>query len=58
MPKIAIENGILDNYPNLIIDKNQLELSRHIGVIYRKKHPHRDAIVALSDYLRPLHKDE
>ncbi|SMM99319.1 Hydrogen peroxide-inducible genes activator [uncultured Candidatus Thioglobus sp.] len=58
LPKIAIENGILDNYPNLIIDKNQLELSRHIGVIYRKKHPHRDAIVALSDYLRPLHKDE
>lgn len=51
LPKIAIDNGILDNYPNLIFDKKQLNLSRDIGIIYRKKHPNRDCIVALSKYL-------
>jgi hypothetical protein len=31
LPKIAINSGILDKYPMLIIDKNQAKLSRHIG---------------------------
>lgn len=51
LPKIAIDNGILANYPNLIFDKRQLNLSRNIGIIYRKKHPYRDYILALSKYL-------
>jgi hypothetical protein len=29
LPKIAINSGILDKYPMLIIDKNQAKLSRH-----------------------------
>ncbi|MDC9715521.1 MAG: LysR family transcriptional regulator [Gammaproteobacteria bacterium] len=48
LPKIAINSGILDKYPMLIIDKNQANLSRHIGIIHRKNNPNQDNILALS----------
>lgn len=54
LPKIAINNGILKKYPNLIIAKNQLNLARNIGIVYRKKHPHQDCIVELSEYINQI----
>ncbi|AYQ57491.1 Hydrogen peroxide-inducible genes activator [Bathymodiolus thermophilus thioautotrophic gill symbiont] len=56
LPKMAIDNGILDKYPNLIIDKNQKKLSRGIGIIYRKNNPWQKNIIILSNFLKPLHK--
>lgn len=53
LPKIAINNGILDKYPALVINKNQPKLSRHIGIIYRKNNPNQDNILALSLLLQP-----
>ncbi|CAB9544886.1 hypothetical protein BROOK1789C_2025 [Bathymodiolus brooksi thiotrophic gill symbiont] len=52
LPKIAINSGILDKYPMLIIDKNQAKLSRHIGIITRKNNPNQDNILALSLFLQ------
>jgi LysR family hydrogen peroxide-inducible transcriptional activator len=52
LPKIAINSGILDKYPMLIVDKNQAKLSRHIGIITRKINPNQDDILALSLFLQ------
>ncbi|BAS67429.1 MAG: LysR family transcriptional regulator [Gammaproteobacteria bacterium] len=52
LPKIVIDSGILDKYPELIIDKNQVVLSRDIGIIYRKNTPNEDGILTLSLFLR------
>lgn len=51
LPKIAIDSGILDKYPALVIDKSQKKLSRHIGIIYRKNNPNQENILALSLFL-------
>ncbi len=52
LPKIAIDSGILDKYPTLSIDKNQIKLSRDIGIVYRKNNPNQDDILALSLFLK------
>jgi LysR family hydrogen peroxide-inducible transcriptional activator len=52
LPKIAIDSGILEKYPNLVIDKNQKKLSRHIGIIFRKNNPNQADILALSLFLK------
>ncbi|KAA0437367.1 MAG: LysR family transcriptional regulator [Candidatus Thioglobus sp.] len=48
LPKIAIDSGILDKYPTLVIDKNYKKLAREIGIIYRKNNPNQADILALS----------
>ncbi|WXT99580.1 MAG: Hydrogen peroxide-inducible genes activator [Catillopecten margaritatus gill symbiont] len=53
VPKIAIDSGILDNYPDLVIDENQPKLSRDIGIVYRQNNPNQDNILALSLFLSP-----
>ncbi|SFV68495.1 Hydrogen peroxide-inducible genes activator [hydrothermal vent metagenome] len=52
LPKIAINNGILDKYPELIIDKKQPKLSRNIGIIYRKNNPNQKNILELGLFLQ------
>ncbi|MBA5249531.1 MAG: LysR family transcriptional regulator, partial [Gammaproteobacteria bacterium] len=54
LPKIAIDNGILEKYPALRIDKNQTNISRDIGIIYRKNNPNQKDILALSLFLYHL----
>jgi len=39
LPKMAIDYGTLDNYPNITLDKNSIKANRDIGVIYRKNNP-------------------
>ncbi len=34
------------------IDKNQIKLSRDIGIVYRKNNPNQDDILALSLFLK------
>lgn len=48
LPKIAIDSGILDKYPALIIDESKKELSRDIGIVYRENNPNQEDILALS----------
>ncbi len=53
LPKMAIDNGILGKYPNLIVDKNQKRIFRSIGIIYHKNNPNQDNILTLSSFLKP-----
>ncbi|WP_428095884.1 LysR family transcriptional regulator [Candidatus Thioglobus sp.] len=51
LPKIAIDSGILDKYPALVIDKEQQKLSRDIGIIYRKNNPNKNNFLKLTGFL-------
>lgn len=51
LPKIAIDSGILDKYPDLVVNKQQKKLSRSIGIVYRKNNPNQDNILALSKFI-------
>ncbi len=51
LPKMAIDYGTLDNYPNIILDKNSIRANRDIGVIYRKNNPQNENIKKLAQLL-------
>jgi len=51
LPKMAIDYGTLDNYPNITLDKNSIKSNRDIGVIYRKNNPHNENIKKLARLL-------
>ena len=51
LPKMAIDYGTLDNYPNITLDKNSIKANRDIGVIYRKNNPQNENIKKLSQLL-------
>ena len=51
LPKMAIDFGTLDNYPNITLDKNSIKANRDIGVIYRKNNPQNENIKKLSQLL-------
>ena len=51
LPKMAIDYGTLDNYPNITIDKNSIKANRDIGVIYRKNNPQNENIKKLAQLL-------
>ena len=51
LPKMAIDYGTLDNYPNITLDKNSIKSNRDIGVIYRKNNPQNENIKKLAQLL-------
>ena len=51
LPKMAIDFGTLDNYPNITLDKNSIKANRDIGVIYRKNNPQNENIKKLAQLL-------
>ena len=51
LPKMAIDYGTLDNYPNITLDKNSIKANRDIGVIYRKNNPQKENIKKLAQLL-------
>ena len=51
LPKMAIDYGTLDNYPNITLDKNSIKANRDIGVIYRKNNPQNENIQKLAQLL-------
>ena len=51
LPKMAIDYGTLDNYPNITLDKNFIKANRDIGVIYRKNNPQNENIKKLAQLL-------
>ena len=51
LPKMAIDYGTLDNYPNINLDKNSIKANRDIGVIYRKNNPQNENIKKLAQLL-------
>ena len=51
LPKMAIDYGTLDNYPNITLDKNSIKANRDIGVIYRKNNPQNENIKKLAQLL-------
>ena len=51
LPKMAIDYGTLDNYPNITLDKNSIKANRDIGVIYRKNNPQNENIKRLARLL-------
>ena len=51
LPKMAIDYGTLDNYPNITLDKNSIKANRDIGVIYRKNCPQNENIKKLAQLL-------
>ena len=54
LPKMAIDYGTLDNYPNITLDKNSIKANRDIGVIYRKNNPQNENIKKLARLLVKL----
>jgi LysR family hydrogen peroxide-inducible transcriptional activator len=52
LPKMAIEQGILKPYPDLIIEQNQPLFSRNIRIIYRQEHPWEIDILGLAKVLK------
>lgn len=51
LPKMAIDYGTLDTYPNITLDKNSIKANRDIGVIYRKNNPQNENIKKLAQLL-------
>jgi len=51
LPKMAIDYGTLENYPNITLDKNSIKANRDIGVIYRKNNPQNENIKKLARLL-------
>ena len=51
LPKMAIDYGTLDNYPNISIDMDSSKVKRDIGVIYRKNNPQKENIKKLARLL-------
>jgi len=51
LPKMAIDYGTLDNYPNITLEKNSIKANRDIGVIYRKNNPQNENIKKLARLL-------
>ena len=51
LPKMAIDYGTLNNYPNITLDKNSIKANRDIGVIYRKNNPQNENIKKLAQLL-------
>jgi len=51
LPKMAIDYGTLDNYPNISIDMDSSKVKRDIGVIYRKNNPQKKNIKKLAQLL-------
>jgi len=51
LPKMAIDYGTLDNYPNITIDTDSSKSKRDIGVIYRKNNPQKKNIKKLAQLL-------
>ena len=51
LPKMAIDYGTLDNYPNITLHKNSIKANRDIGVIYRKNNPQNENIKKLAQLL-------
>ena len=51
LPKMAIDYGILDNYPNIAIDMDSSKVKRDIGVIYRKNNTQNKNIKKLAQLL-------
>ena len=54
LPKMAIDYGTLDNYPNITLDKNSIKANRDIGVIYRKNNPQNKNIKNLARLLMKI----
>ena len=54
LPKMAIDYGTLDNYPNITLDKNSIKANRDIGVIYRKNNPQNENIKNLARLLMKI----
>jgi len=51
LPKMAIDYGTLEKYPNITLDKNSIKANRDIGVIYRKNNPQNENIKKLAQLL-------
>jgi len=51
LPKMAIDFGILNHYPNINIDLESTNAKRDIGVIYRKKNQQEENIKKLAKLL-------
>jgi len=51
LPKMAIDYGTLEKYPNITLDKNSIKANRDIGVIYRKNNPQNENIKKLARLL-------
>ena len=51
LPKMAIDYGILNHYPNISIDMSSTKTKRDIGVIYRKNNQQEESIKELASLL-------
>ena len=52
LPRMAIDFGILNHYPNINIDLESTKAKRDIGVIYRKNNPQEENIKKLAMLLK------
>lgn len=53
LPKLAIDFGVLSNYPNIVVNTNHQHLVRDIGVVYRKTSLQKTNIQTLARMLIP-----
>ena len=51
LPKMAVDYGILNHYPNISLDMNSTKTKRDIGVIYRKNNQQEENIKELASLL-------
>ena len=51
IPQMAIDAGILDDYPNIYVDPIYKKSSRKIGIIYRKNNPLSDNLLQLAQLI-------
>lgn len=53
LPKMAVDSGVLSNYPNIIVETNNQHLAREVGVVYRKTNLQKTNIKTLAELLVP-----
>ena len=51
LPKMAVDFGILKDYPNITVDLKSTKSKRDIGVIYRKNNQQEENIKKLAQLL-------
>lgn len=52
LPKMALDFGVLEHYPNVVTDDNCNQAKRGVGVIFRKNNPHAENIQQLAQLLK------
>ena len=54
IPKMAINTGIIKQYPNLVISNNYQKISREIGIVYKKNNYNQNHFLKLMELLKKV----